>query len=144
MKNTDTIKLLRECDAGSKMAVSSIDDVLEKAQDSRLGSLLSESKRLHAELGDQIHALLTDYACDDKDPPAMAKSMARLKTSLKMGIHESDATIAELITDGCNMGIKSLHQYLNQYEAANQSAKSLCKNLISLEDRLRADLTAYL
>ena len=30
MENTDTIKLLQECDAGIKMAIASIDEVLEK------------------------------------------------------------------------------------------------------------------
>ena len=29
-KETDSVRLLRECDAGAKMAVSSIDEVLEK------------------------------------------------------------------------------------------------------------------
>ena len=32
MENKDTISLLQECDAGTKMAVSSIDETLEKIQ----------------------------------------------------------------------------------------------------------------
>ena len=31
-KLTDTTKLLRECDAGTKMAISSINEILEKAK----------------------------------------------------------------------------------------------------------------
>ena len=30
MGNDDTIKLLKECDAGSKMAVTSIDEVMDR------------------------------------------------------------------------------------------------------------------
>ena len=34
MENKDTINLLKECDSGTKMAVASIDEVLERIQDS--------------------------------------------------------------------------------------------------------------
>ena len=37
--------------------------------------------------------------------------MSFIKTNFKMGMNESDTTVAELITDGCNMGIKSLNKY---------------------------------
>ena len=33
MVNSDTVKLLQECDAGTKMAVTTIDEVLESVRD---------------------------------------------------------------------------------------------------------------
>ena len=39
MEDRDTIKLLKECDAGSKMAVTSLDDVLEKVENENLKKL---------------------------------------------------------------------------------------------------------
>ena len=42
-----------------------------------------------------------------------------------MGIDESDKTVANLITDGCNMGIKSLNKYLNQYKMADEISKKV-------------------
>ena len=50
----DTVKLLKECDAGTKMAVSSIDDVLDKVTDDALKGLLQESKNHHKELERKI------------------------------------------------------------------------------------------
>ena len=47
MEHTDSVKLLKECDAGSKMAVASIDDVLEKVTNSELKDLLQESNEHH-------------------------------------------------------------------------------------------------
>lgn len=68
-----------------------------------------------------------------------------MKTGVMMGMKENaDETAADLITDGCNMGIKSLYKYLNQYPAANSKVKDLCKRLISIEDQLRKELRAYL
>ena len=56
MEDRDSIKLLKECDAGSKMAVTSLDDVLEKVENENLKALLCETKEHHAKLGNEIHA----------------------------------------------------------------------------------------
>ena len=144
MEYSDTLKLLRECDAGSKMGVTSIDEILEKVSDENLKKLLQESKKHHEKLGNEIHNLLIKEGCEEKDPNLMAKSMSWIKTNIMLGVDRSDATVADLITDGCDMGIKSLYRYMNQYKSANESAKELCKRLISIEDALRRDLTAYL
>ena len=133
MENSDTRKLLQECDAGAKMAVTSIDEVLEKVCDSDMKHLLQESKKHHEKLGNEIHSLLDRCDTDEKDPSPMAK-----------GMDNSDATVADLITDGCNMGIKSLNKYLNEYEQADSSAKRLCKELTDIEEQLCTKLERYL
>lgn len=144
MEYSDTLKLLRECDAGTKMGVTSIDETLEKVKDDKLKNLLQESKAHHEKLGNEIHNMLIEEGCEEKDPNPMAKGMSWMKTNIKLGMDNSDSTIADLITDGCDMGIKSLYRYLNQYQAADESAKDVCKRLISIEDALRRDLTEYL
>ena len=57
---------------------------------------------------------------------------------------ESDATIASLITDGCNMGIKSLHMYMNKYPEADDTSKDICKKLVSIESKLCEEMQPYL
>lgn len=144
MENNDTICLLKECDSGSKMAVSSLDEILEKVQDDEMRKLLTESREHHEKLGNDIHSLLIEHQSEEKDPNPMAKGMSWLKTNMKMTMDESDATIADLITDGCNMGIKSLHKYLNQYQTADSASKDICKRLVSIEETLCRDLRPYL
>lgn len=144
MENKDTIHLLKECDAGSKMAVTSLDEVMESVQNEDLKSLLKKSKDHHVKLGDEIHSLLIEYHSEEKDPNPMAKSMSWLKTNMKMSMDKSDATVADLLTDGCNMGIKSLYKYMNQYPNAEAKVKHLCNNLIDIERELRKDLRGYL
>ena len=144
MENSDTVKLLRECDAGSKMAVSTIDEVLEKGCDSNMKKLLEESKVHHEKLENEIWEMLDRFDSEEKEPSAMAKGMSWMKTNVKLSMDNSDATVADLITDGCNMGIKSLNRYLNQYEGAENSAKKTCKELISIEEQLCEDLKCYL
>lgn len=144
MENKDTIHLLKECDAGSKMAVTSLDEVMESVQDEKLKELLKKSKDHHEKLGNEIHSMLIQYHSEEKDPNPMAKSMSWLKTNMKMTMDKSDATVADLLTDGCNMGIKSLYKYMNQYPNAESKVKNLCNNLIDIERELRKDLRGYL
>ena len=67
-----------------------------------------------------------------------------MKTNVKMGLDDSDETIADLMTDGCNMGVKSLNRYLNEYEAADEVSKDIAKRLINLEEKLAIDIREYL
>ena len=144
MENQDTIKLLKECDAGTKMGVTSIDDVLDMVKDERLLKLLIESKDHHSKLGNDLHSLLMEYNSEEKEPNPIAKGMSWFKTNMKLTMNNSDATIADLITDGCNMGVKSLNKYLNQYANADKSAKDICQRLINIEEDLCEKLRVYL
>ena len=144
MVEQDTIKLLRECDAGVKMGISSIGDVLDYVYADGLKRSLSDCKSEHEKLEKEIRKFLDRYHDDGKEPNPMAKSMSWIKTNMKLAMNESDATIADLITDGCNMGVKSLHQYLNQYKAADERSKGIAKRLINLEEHLAVDIRGFL
>lgn len=144
MIEKDTIKLLRECDAGVKMGIDSIEDVLSHVRSDRLEQCLTDNKNEHEKLGREIQELLDRYHDEGKEPPAMASLMSDMKTKMMLAIRESDAEIANLMTDGCNMGVKSLSRYLNQYAAADESSKDIAKRLISLEEKLADDLRDYL
>ena len=144
MIEQDTVKLLRECDAGCRMGVSSIDDVLDYVQADRLKNRLTSCKAEHRKLEREIRSQLDRYHDDGKAPNPMVKSMSWVKTNMKLAMDESDATIADLMTDGCNMGVKSLNKYLNQYEAADEVSKDIAKRLINLEEELAVDIRSFL
>ena len=144
MIEQDTIKLLRECDAGVKMGVASIDDVLPHVQKQALQDCLNRCKDEHEKLQGEIQQLLGKYKDEGKNPNPVAKSMSWMKTNVKLGLDDSDATIADLMTDGCNMGVKSLNKYLNQYKAADEVSKDITKRLINQEERLTIDMRQFL
>ena len=144
MSNDDTIKLLRECNAGIQMAVFSLDEILEKVTDKNLFTVLKDSKEKHETLGDETHSLLKELKDETKDANLLAKGMSWMKTNAKVMMDDSDKTIADLITDGCNMGIKSLYRYKNEYKAADKTALKMADDIIRLEETLRQDLRDYL
>ena len=140
----DTIKLLRECDAGVKMGVTSLEDVIDNVQNPDFKNTLIEAKKDHEELECKIQSQLNRFSDNGKNPNPIAQGMSWIKTNAKLAIDESDNTVADLMTDGCNMGVKSLSRYLNEYKAADEQSKDIAKRLISLEERLAVDIRPYL
>lgn len=144
MIEQDTIKLLRECDAGIKMGVASIDEVIEHVHSEAFRRNLNKCKNEHEKLQLEVNRHLDRFQDDGKNPNPFAKSMSWMKTTMSLSMEDTDATVADLMTDGCNMGVKSLNRYLNQYEAADEFSKDIAKRLIKLEDTLVKDLRIYL
>ena len=125
MINEDTIYLLRECNAGTQMAVYSIGEILENVRDQKLREILISSKNHHEQLGNELHILLQKYGDTTKDPGVIAKGMSWIKTNAKLAIDDSDRVCADLITDGCHMGTKTMQRHINQYLAADREARGM-------------------
>lgn len=144
MANDDTIKLLKECNSGVEMAVFSLEDILNDVKDETFKKLLGDSICAHKKLGDETHTYLLKCGCDTKEPNPIAKGMSWMKTNTKMMMDDSDKTCADLITEGCNMGIKNLYRYLNEYKAAEDGARHLTEFIIREEESLRQNVRCYL
>ena len=144
MHENDTLKLLRECDAGVKMGVSSINEVLPDVKSDEMRRSLADCRNQHEVLLSEIKTKLDENCDKGKEPAPAAKGMSWIKTNVKMALDDSDKTVADLITDGCNMGVKSLHRYLNQYSAADDVSKGFANRLITLEDNLAHQMRQYL
>ena len=139
----DTEKLLRETDAGCKMAVASIEDVIDRVENENLHKLLKETLESHKRLGDDVGDMLREYGEEGKDPNPIAKGMATVKVDMKMMMNATDHTVATLMMDGCNMGIQKLAEYVNKYKNADKRAQDFAKRLIDAEDKFMEDLRAY-
>ena len=144
MIEQDTIRLLRECDAGVKMGLSSIEDVLGYARSGELREILNTSRREHEGLENELTGELTRFSDEGKSPNFVARGMAHLKTEAKLMMHPDDKTVATLICEGCDMGVRSLSKYLNQYAAADERSKDITKRIISIEENLSHSMRDYL
>ena len=144
MIEQDTIRLLRECDAGVKMGVESIESVVEKIHNEDFRQVLVDSRQQHDRLDRELQQLLDRFQDEGKEPNPMARGMSWMKTNAMLMMKPGDETIADLMTDGCNMGVKSLHQYLNQYQGADHASREITKKLINLEQELAVDIRSYL
>lgn len=144
MIERDTVRLLRECDAGVQMGISAIDNVLDSVRDDEMKQSLCRYKAEHEKLEQEIRMALDRFHDRGKAPDPMAKGMSWLKTNMRLAVNTADTTVADLMTDGCNMGVKSLNKYLNQYPAADEDSKHIAKKLIRLEENLAEELRGSL
>ena len=144
MIEQDTVKLLRECDAGVKMGISSIEEVLDAVQAQPMREALERCRGEHENLNREIQSRLSRFRDEGKEPNPVVQTMSKMKTGAKLLMHDSDKTIADLMTDGCNMGVKSLNRYLNQYKAADEISKDITKRLINQEQDLAFAMRPYL
>lgn len=144
MANEDTINLLKECNAGAKMGINGINDVIKKVDNKKLLSILEKYLKDHEKLEEKIEDELKKFNAEEKEPNPLAKAMSWAKINMKLIKGEHDKIIADLMTEGCNMGIKSICRYLNEYDSAMESIKGLCYDLVEIEENFSKDLRKFL
>ena len=140
----DTISLLKECGAGVEMAVKSLDEVLDVVENPELKKLLESSKNDHENIGREIKDILDSYDREPKELSPMAKAMSWTKINVKIAADKNDSTVADIMTDGCAMGIKTLCKYKNEYKNADRQSVETAEKIIKLEEDLVLKLRKYL
>lgn len=142
--NKDTICLLKECNAGCKAATNSMEQVQEYLQEGKLKKLIDRYNDEHIKLGDKCHDLLNQEQEHEKDPSPMAKMFSWISTEMKMMLNNDEKKVADIMVDGCNMGIKSLSKYMNEYATADEKSKEIARELIQIETDFQKELLPFL
>ncbi len=142
--NEDTVRLLKECNSGCKMAANSMEQVLPYITNDKLKSMIMNYNDKHIKIGDECHQMLNESQENEQDPHMMAKAFSWISTEIKLVISNDTHKIADLLIDGCNMGIKSLSEYVNKYSSASQESRDFAKRLIRIEQEFMNDLLKYL
>ncbi len=144
MSRNDTVQLLQQTGKGLHMALFSFDDLLESVRNPALRKVLEESRDDHKRLLNENSNSLKGHWENDKDIGMMTKAMAHLSADMKLDMEDSDRVIANIITKGCDTGMRNLHKYINQYASADLAAVDTANKLIDIENNLKDNLTMYL
>lgn len=144
MDNEDTIYLLRECNAGCKSATNSMEQVIPYISDEKLLSIIDEYNDQHIKVGDECHQMLNEYNEEEKDPKLTAKAFSWISTETKLLLDHDTHKIAEIMIDGCHMGIKSVSKYINKYKAASPESMDLAKRLVKMEQEFMNVLLEFI
>ena len=140
----DTVELLKECDAGCKMAIDSMEQISKYVSDDKLKTVIQKYNGAHIKMEEDIHRLLNMIGEEDKDPNPIAKASSWIQSEVKMMMNCDAKQAAHILTDGCNMGVKSLCKYKNQYKAAEEKSVQICDKLCDLETKMTYDLREFL
>lgn len=141
----DSVELLKECDAGLEMAISSLEQVKPEARADNFTNMLDKYYKNHIKIQKDVDEKLVEYNENGKKANPVAEAMSSMKTSFKLATADhTDQEIADLMIDGCNMGIKSVSKYMNQYANASQDIMQLANDIIVLEQNFVNELRQYL
>ena len=138
--NEDTISLLKECNSGCKSATNSMEQVLGYVKNEKDNKYNDK----HIKVGDECHKLLNENNEDEKDPSKISAMFAEMGTDIKLKMENTTHKIADLLIDGCVMGIKSLSEYLHKYRSADENIVDLTKKLIKIEREFMDELLEFL
>ena len=140
----DTEGILRECDAGAKMGIDSIDEVLDRVTDDNMLQALKTSRTEHVSLRNEIAKELDKHGFTGKEPSAAAELMSKGKIRGELLLHPTDAAVAELMIDGCNMDVKQLSHYINRFPDSGSPAVHLAERLVKTEQELADAMRVFL
>lgn len=138
-----TIQLLKECDSGCKMAVSSMDQILEFVPEGKLKRIIGGYEEKHRELGNDAAKQLMALGQTGKEPEMMASAFSWMSTEMKMMMKGDEKQAAKIIMDGCNMGIKSICGFQNQYAGASKESMALSEKLVKTEETFRDEMKPF-
>lgn len=140
----DTVELLKQCDAGCKMAIDSMEQISKFVVDDKLKTIIAKYNGDHIRMEEDIHRVLNHIGAEEGEPNPLAKASSWLQSEVKMMMKGDSKQAASLLTDGCNMGIKSLCEYKNSYKAADDKSISICEKLCDIERKMENDLQEFL
>ena len=139
-----TVTLLKECNAGCKMAVGSIDRIKEFLMNAELEQTLTTCKEQHKKLEEESSKLLKEMGECEQQPDKIASAFSWITTEVKLLVKDDSTQIAKILMNGCNMGIQSISECMNKCPDASHGSISLAKKLVKCEEKLMEDMKKYL
>lgn len=140
----DTIHLLQETSSGCKMALDTIDHIKSHVEDKQLRVIINKYHDSHEKLQQECLHALAAAGAENKEPNKIAQTFATIQSRVKMFVDNDKSMAASLLTDGCNMGVKSMSEYMNQYRNANDESKKMANRLRDMEEKMIGDLQPML
>jgi Tfp pilus assembly pilus retraction ATPase PilT len=138
-----SISLLKECSSGCKMASGSIRQVREYAKNDKLERILDSYDKKHKSLGKETTQLLEKYGKQEEEPGVMADLWAKMDIEMKMLINGNHHQIAKLMMDGCNMGIQTISEKINQYAEASKESIDVAQKLVKIEEDFMKEMKEF-
>lgn len=142
--NEDTKKLLEECNYGCKMAVESMEQILEYVDDEELEKLIICYMEKHIKIEEKSSVLLEEAEQGEKSPGIVASTFAWLTVEMKLMMKDDNHQVTKILMNGCNMGIQSVSKSINDYHEANGESKQIAKELVDIEEDFMKKLKEYL
>lgn len=139
-----TVALLKECNAGCKMAIDSIGRLKDYLMNAELERELAAYEDEHKKLEEESSKLLKGLGETEQRPDKVAAAFSWITTEMKLLVKDDSAQIAKILMNGCNMGIQSISECMNKCPDASHDSIALAKKLVKCEEKLMENMKKYL
>lgn len=140
----DSVSLLQEVCTGCKYAVSSFGTALDYVKDDDMKRVIKKYDREHQELEKRCQAALKREGAKEKHAKILPEMMPRIGINMRLSMNDSRSHVAELMINGCNMGMKTIAKERNRNKHAAPECVDLANEVISIERSMMADMLKYL
>lgn len=140
-----TIELLNEISQNTDMGRATITELIDETQDNQLRSHLQKELETYEDIGKRAAGMLGVEGETPKQQSPMAKAGAKIQIKAKTLMNKSPKHIAEMLCEGCEMGVKNMQKAIDRCEAeANPGAVALAQRLMHEESVYEGELRQFL
>jgi hypothetical protein len=144
MMKAQEVRIYREIQKNTEMALKAIDTISDKVHDHELAMQINEQAlkyaQIHNEAVENLLACKAEPYRTNKVEEMVLKSGIRYNTML----NTSTGHIAEMMIKGNNNGIVEMKKILNHNENADGETRKLAEQLIDFEQKSIDSLIKYL
>lgn len=134
-KNKINKDVLDELNKACVMGMDAIRNILDKAEDKKFKKVLEKEFDKYKDIHHRIKKKYEDYSKEEPTTTStMNKMMTKSMTEMKLMKDSSDSKIAELLSQGTNMGIIEGRRLLNHKEKLNKEVEKILKDFIEMQE----------
>ncbi len=139
------VQFLNEIYQDAKMGEQSIKNILPSVKDKELLQHLETQMSGYSEFYNRAQEQLAQMGQIPKENGMMEKMMVGMSTKMNTMIDSTPSHLAEMVIEGCNMGVVQMNKHLNHYEEqADKEVIKLAKDMLKFEEQGAESLKSYL
>ena len=133
---TKEAEMLEQLYKNVKMGSDSIVKLLPKVSDGKFKTDITDQLNGYESLASKIKAHLKNMGVEAKEENAMVKLWSNIGISVNAMMDSTDSHLAQMISEGSNMGITDSIKLLREYENTNvsETALKLVREVIEFEE----------
>ncbi|MBO5305770.1 MAG: hypothetical protein J6B12_03300 [Clostridia bacterium] len=138
-----TVELYQEIYKGCKMGGEAIVNLRPKVTDEGLRSELTAQLERYEEFASKAREQLFDMDKSPKEENLLTKLSSKMGVMMNTMIDATSSHIAQMIIEGCSMGITDLIKAIHAHDEKDDAEK-LARDVISFEESCTENMKKYL
>lgn len=143
MKTVD-VKLLTKIYQNAKLGSQSIEELLEKVKDESFKTIVSKQQSNYDLIAKECEMMANTANVNLKDNCLFTKTKQATMVGISTLLDQTTRHLAEMMIQGCTMGIVDIIKNLNDNHCAEEEILKLGKQLQTMQEKYVEDLKKYL